>query len=215
FTSTTSNGVTIKPNSNLKPEKNFNFEVGANYQISPKVNFDLSIFQNELYDFIEPGVDLNDGRIIFKNVTRARIQGIELDNNYIFFNNSLKLNLSYSYLWARDINKNKFLKYRPRHSALIEANYKFNQYQFGAAFRYFSKVEEIDFELIDLGVIKDGDKRVAVYVIDLNAGYDFNFIDFPLKIYLNVKNLLNYNYVELIGNLEPPRNISLSLELNF
>ncbi len=213
FTSTTSNGVTIKPNSSLKPESSFNAELGANYQLNLIVNFDASIFQNELYDFIEPGVDATDGKITFNNVTRARVQGAEFVSNISFLNNELNFILSYDYLWAIDLNMHTFLKYRPRHTALVKADYKIGQFEFGSDFRYSSRVEQIDEELINLGIVKDGDLRVAIYVIDLNAAYNFNSL--PLKLYLNLKNILNYNYVELIGNLEPPRNISLSLEMNF
>ncbi len=213
FTSTTSNGVTIKPNPKLKPESSFNAEVGVNYQLNSIVNFDASIFQNELYDFIEPGVDATDGKIKFDNVTRARVQGFEFVSNLTFLNNALNFSLSYDYLWARDLNMKTFLKYRPRHAALIKADYKIGQFEFGSDFRYSSRVEQIDEELINLGIVRDGDLRVAIYVFDFNAAYNFDSL--PLKLYLNLKNIFNYNYVELIGNLEPPRNISLSLEMNF
>ncbi len=212
FTSTTSNGVVIKPNPNLKPENSFNVEVGINYQLNPAINFDASIFQNELYDFIEAGVDANDGKITFDNVTRARIQGVEFISDFSLFSNNLNLSLGYNYLWARDLNKNVFLKYRPRHTALIKTEYNFYQFEFGINFRYFSRVEEIDYELINLGIIKEGDLRAAAYIFDFNVGYKFTAV--PLKLYINFKNAFNYNYVELIGNLEPPRNISLSLEMN-
>ncbi len=213
FTSTTSNGVTIKPNPRLKPENSFNVEIGSNYKLNSNIDFDASIFQNELYDFIEPGVDASDGKITFDNVTRARIQGFEFISNFSFLSNQLNISLSYNYLWTRDLNKKTFLKYRPRHSALIKADYKIGQFNFGSNFRYSSRVEEIDEELINLGIVKDGELRVAVYVLDFNAAYSFSSL--PLKLYLNLKNTLNYNYIELIGNLEPPRNISLSLEMNF
>ncbi len=212
FTSTTSNGVTIKPNPNLKPENSFNVEIGTNYKLNQNIDLDASIFQNELYDFIEAGVDAYDGKITFNNVTRARIQGLEVISTFSLLSNQLNISLSYNYLWTRDLNKNTFLKYRPRHSALAKADYKIGQFEFGSSFRYSSRVEQIDEELINLGIVKDGELRVAIYVLDFNAAY--NFSSLPFKLYLNLKNALNYNYVELIGNLETPRNISLSLEMN-
>ncbi len=72
---------------------------------------------------------------------------------------------------------NTFLKYRPRHTALIKADYKVGQFEFGSDFRYSSSVEQIDEELINLGIVKDGDLRVAVYVFDFNAAYvSFHFL---------------------------------------
>jgi iron complex outermembrane receptor protein len=90
----------------------------------------------------------------------------------------------------------------------------FTLYNFlaGADFRYWSRVEEIDEELINLGLVPDGNLRVEVFVLDLRAGYNLNLVNIPLKVFLNVNNVLNYNYVELIGNLAPIRNYSLSIE---
>ena len=83
----------------------------------------------------------------------------------------------------------------------------------GSDFKYWSRVEEIDEELINLGLVPDGELRVQVFLLDLRAGYNFNLGSIPLKVFFNANNILNYNYVELIGNLAPIRNFSLSLEV--
>ncbi len=215
FTKTSASGVVIKPNPSLIPEYNFSFEFGINQVCSNNLVLDISAFQNEFYDFIEPGIDLTDGQVYFNNVTRARIQGIETTLNYELFNSSLKINLNHTYLWARDIEKKRMLKYRPRHTFYASAVYSISSFEVESNFRFWSRVEEIDNEIIDLGVVIEGDKRVPVYVWDARVGYSFIIYDLPLKINLNANNLLNYNYVEMIGNLSPIRNISLSLEVVF
>jgi iron complex outermembrane receptor protein len=215
FTSTSASGITIKPNPNLKPETNWTFEFGINYQLTNFIILDGALFQNEFYDFIEPSIDPKDGLVYFDNVTRARIQGFELNTNYSFLKDKLKLSLNYTYLWARDLQQNTALKYRPRNMAYVSLDYSFPNFDIGADYRYSSKVEEIDFELINLGVVKDGGKRVGIKVLDLRAGYKLKILSIPAKIYLNVNNVLNYNYVELIGNLAPIRNYALSFELLF
>ena len=121
--------------------------------------------------------------------------------------------MSYSYLWARDIEKNKPLKYRPRNTFYAKADFSLDNFSAGADFRYWSRVEEIDEELINLGLVPDGELRVEVFVLDLRAGYNLDFEGVPLKVFLNANNVLNYNYVELIGNLAPIRNYSLSVEV--
>jgi iron complex outermembrane receptor protein len=78
-------------------------------------------------------------------------------------------------------------------------------------------VDEID-DLITqppFSLVVDGDKRVPIYVTDLSLGYNFLLGVVPAKIYLNAKNVFNYNYVEWIGNIAPIRNYSVSLELFF
>ncbi len=215
YTSTSAGGLVIKPNPYVKPEKSLNVEFGTNYQLTDFINIDAAIFQNEFYNFIEPAVDPKDGLVFFNNVTRARIQGAELNMNGGFLSNKLHFSLNYIYLWARDLQLNQALKYRPRNSVTASMDYNFSNFDFGADFRYWSRVEQMDFELVDLGLLKDGRDRVAVYVLDLRAGSAFIFLEIPFKASLNINNVLNYNYVELIGNLAPIRNYSLSLEFSF
>ena len=169
FTSTSASGITIKPNPQLKPESNFTFEFGAVYKPMKSLSFDAAIFQNEFYDFIEPGVDRSDGLIFFDNVVRARIQGAELSCNLKLFEEKLLLSLSHTYLWSRDLEKGKSLKYRPRNLSFVSMDYSLFDILLGADFRYWSRVEEIDTELIDLGLVPEGENRVAVYVLDLES----------------------------------------------
>jgi outer membrane receptor for ferrienterochelin and colicins len=213
FTSTTTSGITVKPNPNLKSETNLTIEGGINYKLDKPVTFDFALFNNEFYDFIEPGVDPADGLIIFDNVTRARIQGLEFQSLIDLEQFNTNITLSYTYLWARNIEEKKVLKYRPRNVFYLRLDYSLHNFIAGADFRYWSRVEEIDNELIDLGLVPDGQLRVDVYVLDLRAGYNLTLSGIPLRIFLNVNNILNYNYVELIGNLAPIRNFSLSVEV--
>jgi len=213
FTSTYSSGITVKPNPNLKPETNTSFELGFNWNIFSSADLDAVVFQNEFYDYIEPGVD-TDGKITFNNVVRARIQGYEL-NPVFHIIPGLDFTMNYTYLWARDIEKKKALKYRPRHIASASVTYLFDSFETGADFRYWSRVEEIDDELVSLGLVPDGELRDKVYVLDLRAGYDFSELRLPLKLTLTADNILNYYYVELVGNLAPIRNVTLSAEFVF
>ena len=99
--------------------------------------------------------------------------------------------------------------------AYASLDYSFLNFDVGADYRYSSKVEEIDYQLINLGIVKDGNKRVEIKVLDLRAGCKLSIIGVLAKINFNVNNVFNYNYVELIGNLAPIRNYSLSFELLF
>ncbi len=215
FTSTTASGIIVRPNPNIKPEHNFTFEIGANYQVWNNLNIDAAAFNNEYFDFIEPelmvdSLGVSFGR--FDNISRARIQGFEIDTKYNIIPDNLNLSLSYTYLWARDLNTHKALKYRPRHMFYVNLDYKLSPFEFGSDFRYLSRVEEID-NLSQF--ITDGNQRVAIYVLDLRTGYNFMTFNVPGRLFINVNNVLNYYYVELIGNISPIRNASLSLELFF
>jgi outer membrane receptor for ferrienterochelin and colicins len=211
FITTRLGGLEIKPNPELDPESNITYEAGILLS-NAYFNFDAAVFRNEFYDMIEPIIDPGDQKIYFANVIRARIEGIELSLTPKLFTN-LGLNFSYTFMSPRDLNKGITLKYRPRHLFYSSLSYMYSGFEAGTSFRYWSRVEEIDNELVQFGIIPHGDKRVEVYVLDLNTGYNFLQSGLPLRIYVNVKNLLNYNYVELIGKIAPIRNISLSFEL--
>ncbi len=215
FTSTVTSGIKVKPNPKLKSESNYGFELGINHSFNSNFNIDFALFQNEYFDMIEPSIDLTDGEITFQNVTRARIQGAEAIVKYQIPRFNIKTRLGYTYLWTRDLNKQKALKYRPRHLAYLQLEYTPSIFTFGLDFRYWSKVEEIDFELVELGLVPNGDTRVEVFVLDLRAGVNLYSLSVPANIYLNLNNVLNYNYVEMIGNISPIRNISLNLEFLF
>jgi len=213
FTSTSTSGITVKPNPKIKPERNITFEIGFNYSIQSLIEFDLSVFQNEYFEMIEASVDPRDGLIFFNNLLRARIQGLEFGSTINIISGILKAGFSYSYLNSKDLEKNLSLKYRPRQT--INSSIEFTNWHFGVGifFKYQSRVDEIDNELIDLGIVRDGKLRVPVYQTDVSLSYDLISLNIPLAFYFNVKNLFNYNYVELVGNLRPIRNFSFGFNL--
>lgn len=213
FTSTSTSGITVKPNPDIKSERNLTFEAGINFLPVDLIEIDVAVFNNEFYDMIEPAVDPSDGFAVFENVVRARIQGFEFNSVIDLIPGNLKMNFGYTYLWARDLEENKALKYRPRHSLTSGVDFTTRGFGVGIYFRYSSKVEEIDDDLINLGIVTDGEMRVPVYVTDAKLSYELISLGLPANIYLNIKNIFNYNYVELIGNLRPIRNFSLGFNL--
>jgi iron complex outermembrane receptor protein len=212
FTSTSASGILVKPNPELKSERAYSFELGVNHTFSRSFSLDLALFNNYYEDMIEPRID-SDGQVIFDNVTEARIQGFETNLVFSFLERKLLFDIGYTYLWARDIENDTFLKYRSRHNLVSKLNVYPGIFILGADFRFASKVEEIDWELVEFGLVKDGDTRVDIYVLDLRGGINMFTLGIPGRLFLNFNNILNYNYVEMIGNLSPIRNFSLSLEL--
>ena len=215
FTSTITSGITVKPNPNLKSEHNYSFELGINHSLLSSLNVDAAIFQSDYYNLIEPTIDITDGEVVFENVTRARIQGSEIIIKYSNPGFNFQSSIGYTYLWTKNLLTDKALKYRPRHLVYLKMDYTPGIFSFGVDFRYWSKVEQIDFDLVKLGLVPDGDKRVQVFVLDLRTGINFYSMGIPANLFLNLNNALNYNYVEMIGNISPIRNISLNLQFLF
>lgn len=213
FTSTTASGITIKPNPNITAETSYSMEVGINHTFNKYVNIDLSLFNNEYFDMIEPGF-MTPTEVLFSNLVRARIQGLDLAVSYQPFN-ELILNAGYTLMLGNDLDLDNPLKYRSKHVLQIGLEYSKSFFQVGIDFRYLSRIESIDTEFVELGIIPDGDERVNIYVLDANAGINLFKYNIPARVFIRINNLLNYNYVELIGNIAPIRNISLNLEIIF
>lgn len=207
-------GIDVKENPNLKSETSFSIETGILYQYSPQTSFDIAFYRTEYNNFIEPNLT-KEGKIQFINLSKARILGLEIISDLDVISSLLKLTLGYNYMWARDIEKKKAMKYRPRNTFNAQIKIIPMPFEFEIDFRYASKVEEIDYEITQppLALVVDGDKRVPVYITDVSAGYNFIIMKMPAKIYLNAKNIFNYYYVEFIGNLAPLRNISLNFQM--
>jgi len=215
FTSTTTSGITVKPNPDLQSERSYSFEIGANQSFAQIFSLDLALFDNEYVNFIEPAIDPTDGKIVFDNITKARVRGLELSGLFSLLNKKLKLKLGYTYLNSKDLETGLALKYRPENSIIFSGDYSIGRLMLGFDFRFNSRVEEIDDALVDFGLVPDGDQRVDINVLDLRAGYRFIFGEMPLQCFFNANNVLNYNYVEMIGNLAPIANYSLSVDLMF
>lgn len=216
FTSTAiGGGISVIENPNLTYEKSLSFELGANYTYN-NISFDAAFYQTDYNNFIEPNLT-KEGDIQFLNLPKARIQGFEFVADWNLVPNLISFSLGYNYMWSRDIDKNKSMKYRPRNTVYTNLRFTPSSFEFGFDFRYWSKVEEIDFTLAEppLALIVDGDQRVPVFITDIMTGYNFFVMNIPAKVFVNAKNIFNYNYVEFIGNLAPIRNYSLSFELFF
>jgi outer membrane receptor for ferrienterochelin and colicins len=211
FVRTQVSGLEVEPNPSLKPERSSSYEIGVTQLLGEAALVDAALFQSDLENLIESGIN-PAGRVQFRNVTKARIQGAELSAKLGLLHKALFLEVSYTYLDPKDRTENDILKYRPRDLLYTSALAHIGALSLGVDFRYISRVERIDEELVNLGVIKDGDQRVAIYVTDLRCGFDFAAMNVPLVATLNVKNLFQYNYVELIGNMAPPRSMALTLE---
>jgi outer membrane receptor protein involved in Fe transport len=149
----------------------------------------------------------------FVNVTEARVRGGEANLRAGLFSGALTLGAGYTYIDPKDITAEDVLKYRHRHSLNLSGEYRSGILMFGADYRYLSRMERIDEEFTLL--IQDAEERVAISVFDLRAGVTVGIGGLPLTILLNVKNVLQYNYVELIGNMAAPRSYVLTVESVF
>lgn len=223
--STNVSQVVVLPNTDLAVEHSLSYEIGVGSAIMPSVFIDAAIFSNSFDNLIEPLVQIKrykpdpmssrevEGPVIqFENVTKARIQGAEVGAKIDWWKKHLSSDVGYTYTWPEDLTEQTILKFRPRHILYASGALTFGNFKLSADVRYVSRIERIDENLVRLAPIIDGEQRVPIKVVDLRFSYDLIDEGLPVRVGLNVNNLLNYNYVELIGNLAPVRSFTLTLD---
>jgi iron complex outermembrane receptor protein len=206
--------LNIVPNPNLHAESSVSFEIGVSRAISDRVLLDWALFENDFRDLIEPGVDTttNPIAIEFANVTRARIRGSEVDLKFNLVDKLLNGELGYTYIDSKDLSTGEVLKFRPRNTLYGSLQLNIEHLTLETDYRYMSRVEAIDENLVRFAPITDGDQRVPIKVADLRAFYDLSGVYVPVRLGLTITNMFNYHFVELIGNLSPVRMVSLTLD---
>ncbi len=206
--------LNIVPNPNLKPESSISYELGISQSVLDQVLLDAAVFQNDYTDLIEAGVDTtsNPLAIRFANVTRARIRGGELDLKVNLIDKVLKAEGGYTYIDSKDLSTGTVLKFRPRHTLYGSLQLSLEHLTLVGDYRYLSRVEAIDENLVRFAPVADGDQRVPIKVADLRAFYELSGEGVPIRLGLSVTNMFNYHYVELIGNLAPVRLVTFSID---
>ncbi len=202
------------PNTDLKPERSIAFEAGVSHVLAGAMSIDAAFFRSEYDNLIEPGLSVSgqNVQVQWRNVTSARVQGFETAWRAGLFGNMVLASVGYTYVWPEDLTKKQILKYRPRHLLYTNLSGNFGWLRLGGDFRFVSRVDNIDDELVNSGIIPDGNERVDILVADFRVGAEIPVMGFTLSAMLNVRNAFQRNYVEVIGNMMPPRTYLLSLD---
>lgn len=220
FTTTNISGIRVIPNTdNLKSERSVSMEAGINQIIGDWLVFDVSVFHNDFWDLVEPTFaeyDYSTGFLIqFMNITRAQIRGLELKIDSKYFGNFLNVSLGYTYVDPKDLEKNEFLTFRPRHLFYGSGRINISVFQVGMDYRYIGRYDRIDELFTDpllRIVVPDLEKRVEAHLVDLRLASVFKLFNQPIRISIQANNIFQYNYVEAVGLIAPIRNFVLTFE---
>jgi outer membrane receptor for ferrienterochelin and colicin len=194
---------------------------------SDALEVDGAVFWNEFRNLIEPSVKIKSVKLAptdtaasdravveFDNVVKARIQGAEVGLKISWWKKALTSEVGYTVLWPEDVGERAVLKFRPRHMVHLSAAWAAGDLRFSADYRFISRIDRIDDQLVALAPIVHGQFRVPIHVVDLRGSFNLTGWGMPLQVGLNVSNALNYQYVELVGNLAAPRMFTISIEGN-
>ncbi|HRI30611.1 MAG TPA: TonB-dependent receptor, partial [Candidatus Kapabacteria bacterium] len=177
------------------------------------------IYHTDFKDLVEPQIVFVGANpsITFNNILKARIQGAELTFRSLLGFVGIETSLTALYARALTDSTDRSLKFR---SPILWYNrlwIPLSEFEVQFDYRFIARAERIldDNERIFEQFIPDVQARVPVHVLDARLIYNMAKADIaPMKLILNAKNILNYYYVEVIGNLAPIRQFSLQCEVN-
>jgi len=210
-------GFNVEPNEKLKAERSISFEVGGTYKLNigkTPIYLDFAIFQNRMYDLIEAEFSsVNAAVIVFDNVTRANITGFELGVKSLLFG-MFGVESSVTYFDPQDLTTNRTLMFRSNWLWLNRLTVPLGIVELQGDYRYKSRHKTVDPRL---GLqIKNYDARVDMHIVDARVILKLSEISaLPINLIVSARNLLDYYYTEVSGNLGTTRFISLQFEANF
>jgi iron complex outermembrane receptor protein len=199
----------IVANPDLKAESSWAYDLGVRQYINENWNVDISLFANDYWELIEAHMDLIRGQVQFRNIPRARIQGVEATTN---FSHSLhlknwpivpSLQLTATAMHHENLTWHEPLTYRPKLIGTVKAGLRVAKVQLQLDYRYASRVDAVKIYPIN--------DRVPMKFYDIRLTYEWNKLSFKV----GVQNLRQYNYAPMESNLMPMRTFTAGVQGEF
>jgi len=187
-------------------------------------------FSFGIYDSISlPEIDAYGFKAL--NVGNTRIVGFELTmaGDGAFGSFPVTMAAGYTFMHPVDLDAGdplnsggkEFLKYRHRHSAKADAEIRYNRFAFGITMIVNSRMERIDEVFLDPlfgNLILPGfpdywDEHNEGYFV-MDARWICQITSF-MEAGLVMKNVFNREYMGRPGDIQPPRNVTLRLAIDF
>ena len=184
FTSTTVFGFRVVPNLQLRGESAWAGEIGATATPGDRLWFDAGIFWSEYSGLIEVAASPDQlFTFQFRNVSEARIWGLDTGIRVGLVPNRLNLHTNYLLLNSADLGTDRELAYRSRHN--LTTTLSAWDDVVGLDMRYRTRPEMVlAFPL---------DERGDITLVDLRLKFEVMNVDVQTK----VANLLQAEYVDV------------------
>ena len=188
------------PNPDLEPEENRTVEGGMEYAVGTKFRISGLYFNRKETNAV---IFDNSAFQYFNSEGEIDAQGAEVELNWAI-DEAISLSANYTFTERKGDNAiripkhkiNGLLGYQICEPTYISLGYQYTGQRMDTDFATFSDVELEAFSLLDLYI-------------------SHQLIEERLKVFLNASNLLNEDYVEVIGFNTRGRNIRLGLNLSF
>ena len=184
-------------NPDLSPEHGSDWDIGLRlrYPILSGIAFDISYFRMQLTDLILWQQGGANGKWTPQNVSKALNQGVETSLSLELIPQVLKLSMNYTHLLAKNDDKDdrnsyqKFLVYRPEHTANINLEASWSQFTAGYSWQYVGYRYVLPANTVWLD---------PFHVSDITLGWHSALGGMDLDVTLQVKNIFDelYEFVQ-------------------
>lgn len=189
-------------NSDLKPEKSNNYEIGIEQKINNKSMLELIYFVNRFKNY------LTYDKVTYINMNAGKIsnKGIELFVHYIG-HKIFDINFSYSRLWSKNHDTGKHLERVPSYKYGLEVFVKpWDKFTFNLSLMFTGPRDDVD------PVNRQTTHLPSFFLANFHAKY---FLRKNLKLQLNIKNILDRDYEEIDGYQTAGRSADIALAATF
>jgi len=194
-------GVHVVPNPALRGETAWSEEIGATEDLG-RLWFDGAVFESDYQNLIEPEVapgSITFSEFQFRNVTDARIRGLDAGTKVSVIPDRVGVSLSYLYLDTQDLTPRSPLygtplPYRSKHTATASLNLLGGLC--GADVQYRSRIERVE--------VYESDPRTPITLVDLRLGYRVRGVILQAK----ASNIFQAHYVDVLERIPgAPRSV--------
>ncbi|WP_367159779.1 TonB-dependent receptor [Kozakia baliensis] len=197
-------GYSERGNPNLKAEQLIGYDAGVEQKLlHDHLNFGATWYDNRVRNLIQSSRStdsLGDSNYSYANVAQARMYGVEAFLNWKALSN-LEFNLSYTWTHGRDETNNVQLQRRPQHKFNFNTTWTpIRDLTFSGNILYTSGWR--DLPVIGSETCSTCGKGHGYFTIDIAANYKINRY---LSVYARADNLLNRQFEDPIGYLQPGR----------
>lgn len=202
YVSTFQSGFHVVPNPDLHGESAWSAEIGITSQMRSWLWVDGALFESWYRDLIGPGAATVPLEFQFRNITRARVRGLDLETKLSAIPNALSIDVTYLYLDSRDESAGGPLPYRSPHNVTVTVDAL--QGLVGFDVRYRSRVQRV--------LAYPLDPRDGSTIADLRLAYRIG----GTTLQARASNLFQAKYVDIMErNLGAPRSIMLTVSRDF
>ncbi len=202
YVSTFQSGFHVVPNPELRGESSWSTEVGITAQTKPWLWVDGALFESWYRDLIGPAAATVPLEFQFRNITRARVRGLDLETRLSAIPELLSFDVTYLYLDTRDESIGGPLPYRSPHNLTLSMDVL--RGLAGVDVRYRSRVQRV--------LAYPLDPRGSSTVVDLRLAYAISGTTLQARI----SNLFQARYVDVQErNQGAPRSIMLTASRDF